>query len=142
MSRSSPKHVSHLADTSTVKDGDCDKCDATDLRVLEIYHHGNSLSMCWPCLSDALALVLGLDNEFPDIEIQVLAWAEWQPIDTAPKDGTRIFAYCVEWEEPVVLRWLQRWHSMSGTWGWCDNSGDMEQDYVPTHWMPIPEPPK
>jgi hypothetical protein len=69
----------------------------------------------------------------------------WQPIETAPKDGTRVLIYGY-WdgelsdldEEPEV--WKARFSL--GTW-WVDS----DQYYVarvvnPTHWMPLPKPPK
>lgn len=60
---------------------------------------------------------------------------DWQPIETAPKDGTPILVWIddhvaeVEWDEDG---WIGVWEDISSS------SGD---DY-PTHWMPLPEPPK
>lgn len=53
--------------------------------------------------------------------------SEWQPISTAPKD-TRILAYNKEWDERVVVLTLR-----GGAWA---------AGYAPTHWMPLPDPPK
>ena len=61
---------------------------------------------------------------------------KWQPIETAPKDGSSILLtdssdgsikecrwdYCLGWGDPVYSEW-----SFGGK---------------PTHWMPLPEPPK
>lgn len=60
--------------------------------------------------------------------------SKWQPIDTAPKDGTQFLAWdgvCVE-----NIKW---W---SGMWvtSWC-NDADYANHGAPTHWMPLPEPP-
>lgn len=63
---------------------------------------------------------------------------EWQPIETAPKDGTAIlvyagqFCYCVEWVEE--FDW----------WAVEDNKlGPFRlRGQAPTHWMPLPPPPK
>jgi hypothetical protein len=64
----------------------------------------------------------------------------WQTIDTAPKDGTVILTWCATGsvdERPVVLAWR-----MVNDGRWDDDSGDSYQEYDPTHWTPIPEPPK
>jgi hypothetical protein len=61
---------------------------------------------------------------------------EWRPISTAPKDGTE-----------VVLGWSS--HSIrptTGTWtpkGWLLPGGSVmaSGDFLPTHWMPLAEPP-
>jgi hypothetical protein len=58
---------------------------------------------------------------------------EWQPIETAPKDGTLVLlgnANNPEW--PLRCR---RWDDE--TWGhWRGQDGDEA-----THWMPLPAPP-
>lgn len=57
---------------------------------------------------------------------------EWQPIETAPKDGTFVLAYrpCDPYFEPMYFN--------DGIWHWFD--GD-SPSFQPTHWMPLPDPP-
>ena len=72
----------------------------------------------------------------------------WQPISTAPRDGTD------------VMRHDKHWGVMSGYWSDCiwaryanpdkDAGGAWVQELNrsdtlalnPTHWMPLPEPPE
>jgi hypothetical protein len=55
----------------------------------------------------------------------------WQPIESAPKDGTSILGCYDDWME--VIRYIDNlgWHNGDNS----INSGDW------THWMPLPEPP-
>lgn len=64
--------------------------------------------------------------------------SEWQPIATAPKDGTAILAWHPDWQdEPLSLRWHGHWHK------WILNGVllDLGDWGEPTHWMPLPPPP-
>ncbi|MGI9292383.1 MAG: DUF551 domain-containing protein [Pseudomonadales bacterium] len=62
---------------------------------------------------------------------------DWQPIETAPKDGTWVllggceFGYIIQ-----TARWYD-WGVQGWEWGDYSNRG-----FKPTHWMPLPEPPK
>lgn len=69
----------------------------------------------------------------------------WQPISTAPKDGTWILAIVTGFVPSVV-----QWNSAYGRW-----LKEVEEDwdeavwvevvdgvYSPDHWMPLPQPPK
>ena len=73
----------------------------------------------------------------------------WQPIETAPKDGTRILVsfgtmgiYAVAWEESAYDEFKL----------WCVDDNKHGPYYLrgysdegprsPTHWMPLPDPPK
>lgn len=51
----------------------------------------------------------------------------WKPIDSAPKDETPILALAKDWTFPDIV-----WRDGAG---WCHQS-------KPTHWTPIPAPPK
>ena len=83
---------------------------------------------------------------------------QWQPIETAPKDGTPVDLWCggsrrtdCEWREPTDREyWVHgsdepsdgeqtigaepRWFSADG---WPMGFGDKH-----THWMPLPQPPE
>ena len=81
--------------------------------------------------------------------------SDWQPIETAPLDGTALILFC-----PGVNSWNRRdgmpdiviglWYGSS----WQSDIGDVDQGYEstgayfvhedlrPTHWQPLPELPK
>ena len=72
--------------------------------------------------------------------------SEWQPIETAPKDGTRIWL-----ATESVMKRVGRWHdgeaferhgTIGGGWRRADDSQKESLFFVPTHWMPLPELPK
>lgn len=81
--------------------------------------------------------------------------SNWQPVETAPKDGTDIDVWVdasvavfscrrpdVKWESGRWVEWNAR----------CDDYQPVEEDWSGTdgvrhwvkvtHWMPTPEPPK
>lgn len=86
-------------------------------------------------------------------------FGQWQPIETAPKDGTYIILYgsFARWGSPEKpFAWMTNWQQYEtrgdasyepagdGLYrkveakraGW---SGEM--NFVATHWMPMPDPP-
>lgn len=73
---------------------------------------------------------------------------EWQPIDTAPKDGRTVICYWPSKDadndvglvgEPIVgvARWIKPGHQFREHWAF---EGKWTP-YDPTHWMPLPPPP-
>ncbi|HYC66687.1 DUF551 domain-containing protein [Brevundimonas sp.] len=74
-------------------------------------------------------------------EIEALrARVEWQPIETAPKDGQGVLAICATAYSPVshVTWWLDGWvHYSRPAEKWHGGVGK----WFPTHWMPLPEAP-
>lgn len=74
--------------------------------------------------------------------------SEWQPIETAPKDGTPILGFRFY---PVAIRWRPdldsefQWDAVSlGSHASTNfmSNGFIDGDSNLTHWMPLPEPPK
>lgn len=57
--------------------------------------------------------------------------SNWQPIETAPKDGTEILAGDYDAMEIV------NWDEVEGIWK--DRNGDY---FWPAYWQPLPEPPE
>ena len=64
------------------------------------------------------------------LEIELAA--RWQPIDTAPRDGTNILT----WDGHSIS--IACWLDIMGDW-WGDD--DCALCSTPTHWMPLPQPP-
>ena len=71
-----------------------------------------------------------------------MAMSDWQPIETAPKDGTVILAWRDGWVKPTLLLWLA--HRDLEAPGWCpyERQPIRPRGSQPTHWMPLPEPPQ
>lgn len=64
---------------------------------------------------------------------------KWQPIETAPKNGSIIMLY----RKNSDHNWIDTAHGLAR---WMDNKGwilDCEMEYQdPSHWMPLPESPR
>ena len=61
--------------------------------------------------------------------------AAWQPIATAPRDGTDIIVYRPTCKPNVYIPQVGTDYFNKSGW---QNSTDADQ---PTHWMPLPDPP-
>ena len=75
--------------------------------------------------------ILALERE----NARLRADAGWQPIETAPKHGKWVLLW---WEYVTDVPFVgycanSVWHSAPGGDAW---------PVAPTHWMPLPEPPK
>lgn len=57
--------------------------------------------------------------------------SEWQPIETAPKDGTELLCYVRNKSHGDIYD-IAEWWNGGWWWDWCDD---------PTHWMPLPPAP-
>lgn len=75
--------------------------------------------------------------------------SDWQPMATAPKDGTRILVWdghyrmeVADWGERSVWSDRQIGKGMQWCVGECDGEYNSRNEIEPTHWMPLPEPPK
>lgn len=81
--------------------------------------------------------------------------SEWQTIDSAPKDGTKIDVWAVWRGEAVGERipdaeWGVAWDHDRETdvTGWINPTGGydgvpapLDEEQIATHWMPRPDPP-
>jgi len=68
----------------------------------------------------------------------------WQPIETAPKDGTRIIL--TDGEEMEICSWGSPYpvdfpEKKAWIFGRGDDYSNYNQFFFPTHWMPCPEIP-
>lgn len=60
--------------------------------------------------------------------------SEWQPIETAPKDGTKVILCEADQPSDVCMGWF-----MEGEWrDYGDLGCNGMCNYEPTHWMPLP----
>lgn len=76
---------------------------------------------------------------------------EWQPIETAPKDGVEVLLWWPEFMPHVLVgRYVVREYFVNGKAdpvraGW-ESNGVFEMPgrprCEPSHWMPLPEPPQ
>lgn len=78
---------------------------------------------------------------------------EWQPIETAPKDGTWLLGLDAESKESGIIRWSSKEDYIKrskeeGTANWKYNAHEGWQCYEydsaydsPTHWLALPKLP-
>ena len=75
---------------------------------------------------------------------------EWQPIETAPKDGTHIIGYIptdgiyggvigIRWRKPYKHKWKDGTETTFVGY-WC-KSVNKQSVCRPSHWMPLPKLP-
>lgn len=72
---------------------------------------------------------------------------KWQPISTAPKDGSTVMVYPATWngQTASMARWEMDEHAKNPRpyWRRGDDMGRVSysRGTSPTHWMPLPAPP-
>lgn len=68
--------------------------------------------------------------------------SDWRPIETAPRDGSLVLLFSPIQPRTIAIGW---WHSsnvtVAATGGWWGAHG-VGAYRGPTHWMPLPDPPK
>lgn len=74
-----------------------------------------------------------------DLRKQAEDALKWEPIETAPKDGTRLWLYWPE-KHPDDRQDVGWWEKRYTIQRWVDHA-DTDAD-PPTHWMWLPEEPK
>lgn len=60
----------------------------------------------------------------------------WQPIESAPKDGTKILLLLKDSDVPH-----SGYYKIRYSWRIAWDDYDLSDNDGPTHWMPLPEPP-
>lgn len=65
----------------------------------------------------------------------------WMDIETAPKNGIDVLVFA---DGKITTAYYEAMLHAEGTWELCvPSEGYRDSDEVyPTHWMPLPEPPK
>lgn len=64
---------------------------------------------------------------------------DWQPIETAPKDGSKVI---LAWGgKSVVGSYLDNSKKRFAWQGWTPMCNQPFPQGAPTHWMPLPPPP-
>jgi len=63
---------------------------------------------------------------------------KWMPIESAPRDGKIILIYGPD-ENPYSRIKIGRWSEILKSWV---STHYISGYYKPTHWHPLPEPPK
>ena len=71
---------------------------------------------------------------------------EWQPIKTAPRDGTWVMLFCPDVPpglEPTsdLTHWIAQWNYLISDWTDQDDCSVVSETDT-THWMPLPKPPE
>lgn len=62
---------------------------------------------------------------------------DWQPIETAPKDGTKFLAWSRRWNFMEFIG-----HGVTVAWWFPERQyPTCEMGDQPSHWMPFPAPP-
>lgn len=78
----------------------------------------------------------------PNDVLDALCMVEWQPIETAPKDGTLILIYAMSRNERECRFIDTAFFTDEKTWDGLDMWFCGTSSHPATHWMPLPEPPK
>lgn len=71
---------------------------------------------------------------------------QWQPIETAPKDGTEILTVGTDSAKVIATKWLSPGpmlgnYRMPNGWYWAGWRGPVGP-ITPTYWQHLPAPPK
>jgi hypothetical protein len=66
--------------------------------------------------------------------------AGWMPIETAPEGQEQVMVACLFKDGSAQLHVAARWGHGWGTWGL--HSYQPIVDPEPSHWMPLPDPPR
>ena len=126
----------------------CPFCGSSDCEVVDGIHYNDWVVRCNSCGANGAAFAYGQDavEKWNDVS----SASVWQPIEAAPKDGSRILLFYSKSRkegvtETAVGRWeIQKYHDRPRPY-WENEKyiGDVsyKRENPPTHWMPLPSPP-
>ena len=109
------------------------RADARQFRDPELSHNG-------PCEHAVANWLERCADELEAVLASLVTPSEWQPIETAPKDGTPILGCRLSWTHPYVFVYLngpsliEGWHDFN-----ISPTGRRPHDL--THWQPLPTVP-
>ena len=84
------------------------------------------------------AELAAVGNDTTVVHAPKLSHVQWQPIETAPKDGTQIMLWITGLEpRPRIGFWSERGIDS----GWYSLQSQYFIGFDVTHWMPLPSPP-
>ena len=97
-------------------------------------------------IADALCMLSATDKHGRSIEAAAIATAlrtaglaieqDWQPIETAPRDGRRLLCYAPATEDRSAVVRNDYWWVVESVWAF------MSRVHPYTHWRPLPTPPE
>jgi hypothetical protein len=102
-------------------------------KIIGAPKHGGALTI-------ANETVAGLAQKLAEarLKLEELEKGKWQPIDTAPKDGTRVLGWCNAGNDRDC-RLTMEWNADRSRWIVSLNAF---WEFDPTHWQPLPSPPQ
>lgn len=134
----------------------CGSADISDGEVLTAWGNSGAAtqSMCNECFAlGPQAKLLKGEIDYGDIK-STTAWnrradisatdaqgvQQWQPIETAPKDGTKCLFFRMHEGGQIQTAWWKR--GIMNEYGFGgDGWSYANTKFPPTHWMPLPPPP-
>ena len=124
----------------------------SDLKKFEFGEHvADAFSIAVGCPDEVSVPLFTTTQAEAYADARALEAQQWQPIETAPKDGTNIIL--TDGKRVTVGNWhrekpyIHEYRDVAGNYagqdesdgfdGWVDWSGGI----TPAHWMPLPAPP-
>lgn len=102
---------------------------------LLVGYEGETESECWG--DKAKERIQALEAKCAELERD----AAWQPIETAPKDGTRVWAWFPFTSKAYAINWRENVYEQEANWTLDDGENATITFDAPTHWMPLPNAP-
>ena len=112
----------------------CGSADTDDVLYCAVDEYHRAYVTCSNCFAEGPVVSDEEIGSAAAIEQAAAAWNQrsaWQPIETAPRDGTQILAIWPGKGRPRIV-WFDRAR-------WTDDGDHSLIDF--THWQPLPSPP-